>query len=105
MVEFEQDDDGGPIDSKIRLSQEPLVHLRSRQCLGNRLESHLELVDRARSVRPIRGLRTYFHQATTLIVVALNVTLSLPNSLPKHSLRPQTRAVVERQAIHHQFPP
>lgn len=74
MVKFEQDDDGGSVDSKIRLSQQPFVHLGSRQRLSNRLQSHLELVDRARSVRRVSGRRTYFHQATIVIVQDETVT-------------------------------
>ena len=74
MVKFEQDDDGGSVDSKIRLSQQPFVHLGSRQRLSNRLQSHLELVDRPRSVRRVSGRRTYFHQATIVIVQDETVT-------------------------------
>lgn len=74
VMQFEQDDDRRSINAKPSLTQQSLVHSSSRQRLGYRLQPGLELIDSAGLQRLIRGLSTYFHQATILVVVHAFVT-------------------------------
>lgn len=74
VMQFEQDDDRRSIDAKPSLTQQSLVHSSSRERLGYRLQPGLELIDSAGLQRLIRGLSTYFHQATIIAVVHEFVT-------------------------------